>query len=303
MRFGFHAINLGALATAESVRQIVAACERYKIDSIWTGDHIINATTISSPYPYSPTGTFPLRPEEPILEPLTFMAFLAGQTGTIQIGVSVLIVPYRNPVVTARALGTMDFLSNGRVIVGVGSGWMKEEFDALGVPFADRGAQTDEFIRIFKEIWTNPQPQFAGKYYQFSGITAYPQPARKPTLLSGLVATASGRCAAPWNSAMAGSRVGRGRINWPRNCKIFSVSPSASAVTPKASSSHSYVLCRLSISKPTLIVRWLARRSRSPKTSAPTSASASVIWYLASVPVTWPKPSRPSSVLPLRFGR
>jgi len=161
MRFGFHAINLGALATAESVRQIVAACERYKIDSIWTGDHIINAITISSPYPYSPTGTFPLRPEEPILEPLTFMAFLAGQTGTIQIGVSVLIVPYRNPVVTARALGTMDFLSNGRVIVGVGSGWMKEEFDALGVPFADRGAQTDEFIRIFKEIWTQSPLEFS----------------------------------------------------------------------------------------------------------------------------------------------
>ncbi len=154
MRFGFHALNLGALATPEAVRQIVVACERDKIDSIWTGDHIINATAISSPYPYSPTGTFPLRPEEPILEPLTFMAFLAGQTSTIQIGVSVLIVPYRNPVVTARALGTLDFLSNGRVIVGVGSGWMKEEFDALGVPFTARGAQTDEFIRIFKEIWT-----------------------------------------------------------------------------------------------------------------------------------------------------
>jgi len=180
MRFGFHAINLGALATPEAIRQIVAACERYQIDSLWTGDHVINATTIASPYPYSPTGTFPLRPEEPILEPLTFMAFLAGQTSTIQIGVSVLIVPYRNPVVTARAIGTLDFLSNGRVIVGVGSGWMKEEFDALGVPFTERGAQTDEFIRIFKEIWTNPQPQFTGKYYKFSGITAYPQPVQKP---------------------------------------------------------------------------------------------------------------------------
>jgi probable F420-dependent oxidoreductase len=180
MRFGFHAINLGPLATLESVRQIVAACERHKIDSLWTGDHIINAAQISSTYPYSPTGKFPLAPEESILEPLAFMGFVAGQTSTIRIGVSVLIVPYRNPVVTARAISTLDFLSAGRIIVGVGSGWMKEEFDALGVPFAERGAQTDEFIRIFKAIWTNPRPQFAGKYYQFSGITAYPQPTQRP---------------------------------------------------------------------------------------------------------------------------
>lgn len=180
MRFGFHAINLGPMATPDAVRQIVATAEQHKIDSMWTGDHVINATTITSTYPYSPTGTFPLGPEELILEPLTFMGFLVGQTSTLQIGVSVLIVPYRNPVVTAKSLSTLDFLSGGRVIVGVGSGWMKEEFDALGVPFAERGAQTDEFIRVFKEIWTNPQPRFAGKYTQFSGITAYPQPVQRP---------------------------------------------------------------------------------------------------------------------------
>lgn len=180
MRFGFHAINLGPLATPDSVRQVLAACERHQIDSIWTGDHIINANRIDSTYPYSPTGKFPLPPKEPILEPLAFMGYAAGQTSTVQIGVSVLIVPYRNPVVTARALGTLDYLSSGRIIVGVGSGWMKEEFDALGVPFAKRGAQTDEFIRIFKAIWTNPEPQFAGQYHQFSGITAYPQPVQRP---------------------------------------------------------------------------------------------------------------------------
>jgi alkanesulfonate monooxygenase SsuD/methylene tetrahydromethanopterin reductase-like flavin-dependent oxidoreductase (luciferase family) len=159
----------------------LAACERHRIDSIWTGDHVINADHIASTYPYSPTGKFPLPPEEPILEPLTFMGYAAAQTSTVQIGVSVLIVPYRNPVVTARAITTLDYLSNGRIIVGVGSGWMKEEFDALGVPFIERGAQTDEFIRIFKEIWTNPRPQFSGQYHQLSGITAYPRNARLST--------------------------------------------------------------------------------------------------------------------------
>lgn len=180
MRFGFHAINLGPIATPTSIRQVLAACEQHKIDSIWTGDHVINAPKIDSTYPYSPTGKFPLPPEETILEPLTFMGYAVAQTQTVQIGVSVLIVPYRNPVVTARAITTLDYLSEGRIIVGVGSGWMKEEFDALGVPFADRGAQTDEFIRVFKEIWTNPTPQFSGAYVQFSGITAYPLPVQKP---------------------------------------------------------------------------------------------------------------------------
>ena len=104
MKFGFHGINLGSVATPEAARQIVATAEKHNIDSIWVGDHVINATRISSQYPYSPTGTFPLGPSELVLEPLIFMAFLAGQTNKIQIGISVLIVPYRNPVVTAKAM-------------------------------------------------------------------------------------------------------------------------------------------------------------------------------------------------------
>lgn len=180
MKFGFHGINLGPLATPEAVRQIVTTAEKHDIDSIWAGDHVINATRISSQYPYSPTGTFPLEPSELVLEPLMFMAFLAGQTSKIQIGISVLIVPYRNPVVTAKAISTLDFLSHGRVIVGMGSGWMKEEFDALGVPYAERGKQTDEYIHIFKELWTKEAPSFQGTYHQFSNITCYPQPVQKP---------------------------------------------------------------------------------------------------------------------------
>ena len=180
MRFGFHPLNLGPLATLESIDRIVTAAERHELDSIWTGDHVINATSIASAYPYSPTGRFALGATQPVLEPLTFMGFLAARTTRIQLGVSVLIVPYRNPVVAAKAISSLDYLSGGRTIIGVGSGWMKEEFDALGMPFEQRGKQTDEFIRLFKEMWSQPEPEFEGEYYRFSGITSYPRPIQKP---------------------------------------------------------------------------------------------------------------------------
>ena len=176
MRFGFHPLNLGPLATLESIDRIVTAAEQHELDSIWTGDHVINATSIASAYPYSPTGKFALGATQPVLEPLTFMGFLAARTTRIQLGVSVLIVPYRNPVVAAKAISSLDYLSGGRTIIGVGSGWMKEEFDALGMPFEQRGKQTDEFIRLFKEMWSQPEPEFRGEYYKFSGITSYPRP-------------------------------------------------------------------------------------------------------------------------------
>ena len=117
------------------------------------------AITSSSPprspplIPYSPTGTPPFNPEESALEPLTLLSYLAGCTSRLQLGISVLIVPHRNPLYTAKVLSTLDVLSGGRVICGVGSGWMREEFDALGLNFDQRGAETDEWIRIFKVCW------------------------------------------------------------------------------------------------------------------------------------------------------
>ncbi len=180
MKFGFHGINLGPLATPESIRGIATAAEKHGIDSIWVGDHVVNAFEISSRYPYSPTGTFPLAASEPILEPLTLMAYLVGQTTRIQIGISVLIVPYRNPVVTAKALATLDFLSQGRIVVGVGSGWMREEFEALGVSYKERGRLTDEYIRIFKELWTRDAPHFTVTPFRLDGTAFYPKPWQKP---------------------------------------------------------------------------------------------------------------------------
>jgi alkanesulfonate monooxygenase SsuD/methylene tetrahydromethanopterin reductase-like flavin-dependent oxidoreductase (luciferase family) len=122
------------------------------------------ATTTA--YPYSVTGAFPLGPDEPWLECLTAVTYLATVTRRIRVGTSVLVIPYRHPIVTARALATADYLSGGRVILGVGIGWWREEFEALGVPFEERAARTVEALRLMREIWTKPRVAFAGRFWQ-----------------------------------------------------------------------------------------------------------------------------------------
>jgi hypothetical protein len=108
------------------------------------------------------------------------LAVTAGATSRVRLGTTVLIVPYRNPVVTAKMVSTLDALSGGRVVLGVGAGWLAEESAALGVPFAERGPMTDEYLAAMRELWTSPAPSFAGKYTQFSGLQFEPKPVQKP---------------------------------------------------------------------------------------------------------------------------
>jgi len=120
-------------------------------------------------------------PDEPYYEPLATLNFLAGCTRKVRLGTHVLIIPYRNPVLTAKILATLDVLSEGRVILGAGVGWMEEEFQAMGLDtFANRGAITDEFLQLYKELWTKDQPEFNGEYYQISGAGFQPKPVQKP---------------------------------------------------------------------------------------------------------------------------
>jgi probable F420-dependent oxidoreductase len=145
------------------------------------GDHIVVPRQIASPYPYTETGEFPGSASGVAMEQLTVLAFLAGQTQRMRLVTSVIIVPHRNPLVAAKALATLDVLSKGRLVVGVGVGWMREEFEALGLPpFDERGAVTDEYIRVFKELWTSDNPSFEGKYCRFSNISFLPRPVQKP---------------------------------------------------------------------------------------------------------------------------
>ena len=183
MRFGFYLPNSGPTAQPDSLSEIARRGDQLGFDCMVAPDHIIQPTNIESPYPYTVSGNFGggARSDGEWPEQLTTLAFLAGITQRIRLVTSVMIVPYRNPILTAKMLATIDMLSKGRLTVGVGVGWMEEEFEALDAPpFAKRGAVTDEYLRAFKELWTSDDPHFEGEFCSFSGLSFLPKPTQKP---------------------------------------------------------------------------------------------------------------------------
>ncbi len=179
--FGCSLPSRGAMASLEALRSLAQRAEDLAFDSVWVSDHIILPHQVDSFYPYSPDGVATFRPDQPYYDPIATLNFLAGCTQNLRLGTHVLIIPYRNPVLTAKMLATLDVLSGGRVTLGVGVGWMEEEFQALGLDtFAQRGAVTNEYLRLFKELWTKEQPEFQGEYYQLSGAGFLPKPVQKP---------------------------------------------------------------------------------------------------------------------------
>ncbi|MBI4573078.1 MAG: LLM class F420-dependent oxidoreductase [candidate division NC10 bacterium] len=181
MKFGVALTTRGRDATAETLARVSRKAEEYGFDSVWVTDHIVIPTRITSAYPYEATGTFDVPANEYYLEPLTVLAYLAGVTQRIRLGTGVLVVPYRNPVVLAKVVASLDVLSGGRVILGVGVGWMEEEFRALGLDtFGQRGAVTDETIRLLRELWTQDEPRFAGRFFRVEDVRFSPKPVQKP---------------------------------------------------------------------------------------------------------------------------
>ena len=181
MKFGFALSGRGPLAEPDALSAIARKGDELGFEWLLTGDHIVVPNSIDSTYPYTEGGEFPGSASGVAMEQLTVLSFLAGQTQHIKLVTSVMIVPHRNPLVAAKALATLDVLSKGRLVVGIGAGWMREEFEALGLPpFEERGAVTDEYIRAFKELWTSDNPAFDGKYLGFSDITFLPKPVQKP---------------------------------------------------------------------------------------------------------------------------
>jgi probable F420-dependent oxidoreductase len=181
MKYGFTLPGRGPLATPDNLATIARRGDELGYHFVLFGDHIVVPRQIASPYPYTESGEFPGSASGVAMEQLTVLAFLAGLTQSIRLVTSVIIVPHRNPLVAAKVLATLDVLSKGRLVVGVGVGWMREEFEALGLPpFDERGAVTDEYIRAFKELWTSDNPSFEGKYCRFSNISFLPKPVQKP---------------------------------------------------------------------------------------------------------------------------
>ena len=179
--FGTSMPSRGDMASPENLRTLAQRAESLGFDSVWVSDHIILPRKVDSFYPYAADGVATFRPDEDYYDPLATLNFLAGCTQKIRLGTHVLILPYRNPVVTAKMLSTLDVLSGGRVILGAGVGWMEEEFQALGLDtYKERGAVTDEYLQLYKELWTKESPSFQGKYYQISNTGFEPKPVQKP---------------------------------------------------------------------------------------------------------------------------
>jgi len=179
MRYGFYLPTRGACATPEALESMLQRGEALGFHSVMIADHVVFPTTITSKYPYTVSGVFPGQGDA--LEQLTLVTFAAAKSRRLRLVTSVMIVPYRNPVVTAKALATIDVLSNGRLTVGVGVGWLREEFEALAAPdFDRRGAVSDEYLRIFKALWTQNPASFQGRFYQFDRLRCLPQPVQKP---------------------------------------------------------------------------------------------------------------------------
>jgi probable F420-dependent oxidoreductase len=179
MNFGFYLPTRGRTATPAALETLLTRGEALGFHSVMIADHVVFPTEVRSKYPYTVSGAFPGHGDA--LEQLTLMAFVAGITKTLRLVTSVMILPYRNPVLTAKMLATVDVLSRGRVTVGVGVGWLREEFGALHAPdFEQRGAVSNEYLQIFKTLWTQDPADFAGQFYHFKGLRCLPQPVQKP---------------------------------------------------------------------------------------------------------------------------
>ena len=167
-------------ANAEILRTLGREAEDRGFESIWLAEHVVMFDDYESQYPYADDGRFPGGGDTGLLEPLTALAYLAAVTDRIRLGTGICLVPQRNPVYTAKQVVDLDNLSGGRVDFGIGVGWLKEEFDVLGVPFERRGARTDEYLQVMRTLWTDEVSSFSGDHYELRECRMYPKPVQAP---------------------------------------------------------------------------------------------------------------------------
>ncbi len=197
MRIGFALPNSGALATPDAISTVARHAEELGYDSLWTFDRVFYAVNPQNPYPGTPDGKWP-EIFRRMLDPLDTLSYAAAQTKTIALGTSVLDIPYYNPVMLARRLSTIDYLSNGRLRVGLGLGWSQDEMDATNADMKQRGAMADEFLQVLNIVWTQNPAEFKGKFYTLpkSYIDLKPvQEPRPPIYLAAFVPAALQRLA------------------------------------------------------------------------------------------------------------
>jgi len=154
--------------------------ETLGFESVWIPEHLVFPTQITSRYPYSLDGVAPIRVDAPFLDPLILLTHIAGATRTIRLGTNIYLLPLRHPLLTARLAMSVDVLSGGRLTLGIGVGWLAEEFESVDVDFRTRGARTRECVRALKTLWTDPEPEFHGRFFSFGPVKFEPKPVQKP---------------------------------------------------------------------------------------------------------------------------
>lgn len=228
MKFGLYLIGSATgvtgppaapIADPESLAGFARHAEEVGCDSLFFADHIVFPTAKKAPYPYAGSGAYPWENEHTQLPgPLALMAFLAGVTNSLRFGTAVLVLPQRHPMLLAKQLATVDVLSGGRTELGIGAGWLADEFDALGYSFANRGARTDEYIDVMRELWANPVASFAGPTIAFEGVqlTTHPrQPGGIPIIVGGHSPPALRRAGQRGDAFLPAFSASQNRDRWP----------------------------------------------------------------------------------------
>lgn len=186
MKLGMVYTNAGPMAEPEIAVALARAAEEAGVESLWTVEHVVVPAGYETPYPYSSTGKMPGGEEVAITDPLIWLSYVAAVTTTVKLATGILILPQRNPVVLAKEVATLDRLSKGRVVLGVGVGWLREEFDAIGVPFERRGARTDDYIGALRALWSEEET-YDGEFVSFKAARSNPKPVngRVPVIIGG----------------------------------------------------------------------------------------------------------------------
>ena len=196
MKFGLRYCNTGRYVDAANAVELAQAAEEAGFESLWTVEHTVVPADYQSAYPYSPDGKMAGgRDDFPIPDPLIWMSYVAAATRRIKLATGILILPQHNPVITAKQVATLDHLSEGRVLLGIGVGWLKEEFDALGADFASRGRRTDEYIEALRALWTQARPTYHGEFVRFDAAYCRPRPTQGavPIIVGGHSSAAARR--------------------------------------------------------------------------------------------------------------
>jgi len=184
LRVGVKVANFGP--DASRLTEAAAACEAAGADSLWLSDRLVTVASPGAPYPFTDDGSVPWTSDTPFVDSVVAMAMIAAVTRRAEIGTGVMVLPLRSPLILAKQLASIDALSGGRVVLGVGAGWMPEEFDLLGIPYAERGARTDEAVTVLRALWLDEPAAVNGRYYRVpAGLGTRPVPARRIPVLAG----------------------------------------------------------------------------------------------------------------------